>query len=406
MKVTPLDIRRKEFKRSMRGYADEEVDIFLDEVADEFERLYQENAEMQDRLQRLEEQLASHAQLKAALEKTLVSAQLQADQMTANARKESELIMRDAELKARDIVSESYSETQKVQQTLVQLKHLEEDFRFKFRSLLEAHLKLLNDAPIAVQGAEAVLAPALKNDAATLTPAEVRDGQPVSSSGPGPADTPSASAGGIDPESRRESGVPEAQGLDARSAETSDLTEPPGAAAEPEQQTFAPRPERTVINRRARPGEEAPPQQEEPAIGTGGYAGPSSVWPTEEPEDSGLLSAAGAASAAAADEDVPTQETEAPIPVSSSVYAEYREADQEPVAGEASQARRDAGTETPGAYAEAAEPEAQPKAETYGDDSEERPVRGFFFGRQVDYLDDSFVTSETQKSDKGRDFEW
>ena len=39
VKITPLDIRRKEFKRSMRGYADEEVDVFLDEVADEFERL-------------------------------------------------------------------------------------------------------------------------------------------------------------------------------------------------------------------------------------------------------------------------------------------------------------------------------------------------------------------------------
>ena len=179
MKVTPLDIRRKEFKRSMRGYADEEVDIFLDEVADEFERLFQENAEMNDRLQRLEEQLESYAQLKTALEKTLVSAQLQADQMTANARKESELIMRDAELQARNIVSESYGETQKVQQALVQLKHLEEDFRFKFRSLLEAHLKLLNDAPLAAPApaaaaaAAAVVVPAVAPEEAALDVAAV-----------------------------------------------------------------------------------------------------------------------------------------------------------------------------------------------------------------------------------------
>lgn len=155
MKVTPLDIRRKEFKRSMRGYADEEVDIFLDEVADEFERLYQENAEMHDRLQRLEEQIAGHAQIKDALEKTLISAQLQSDEMKLNARKEGELILQEAELKARQIVNESYSETQRVQQTLVQLKHLEEDFRFKFRSLLEGHLKLLNDAAIVAPSAQA-----------------------------------------------------------------------------------------------------------------------------------------------------------------------------------------------------------------------------------------------------------
>jgi len=148
VKVTPLDIRRKEFKRSMRGYSDEEVDIFLDEVADEFERLFQENIELHDRVQRLEEQIAGHAQMRDALEKTLISAQLQADEMKANARKEGELILRDAELKARQVVNDSYGETQRVQQTLTQLKHLEEDFRFKFRSLLEGHLKLLSEAAI------------------------------------------------------------------------------------------------------------------------------------------------------------------------------------------------------------------------------------------------------------------
>ena len=161
VKVTPLDIRRKEFKRSVRGYADEEVDLFLDEVADEFERLYQENAELQERIRRLEEQLSTHLQLRDALEKTLVSAQFQADETKANARKESELILRDAELKARSIVSDSYSEVQKVQQALVQLKHLEEDFRYKFRSLLQGHLKLLAAAPIDMPAGQAVMEPAV-----------------------------------------------------------------------------------------------------------------------------------------------------------------------------------------------------------------------------------------------------
>lgn len=158
MKVTPLDIRRKEFKRSVRGYSDEEVDLFLDEVADEIERLFQENVDLQDRIRRLEEQVAGHAQLRDALEKTLVTAQFQADETKANARKEGELILRDAELKARGIVSDSYSEIQRVQQALIQLKYLEEDFRFKFRSLLEGHLKLLDEAPINLGAGQPVIA--------------------------------------------------------------------------------------------------------------------------------------------------------------------------------------------------------------------------------------------------------
>ena len=71
MKLTPLDIRHKEFRRAMRGYSDEEVDVFLDEIADEFERLFQENIDAQERIQRLEEQLAQYEGLKETLQKTL-----------------------------------------------------------------------------------------------------------------------------------------------------------------------------------------------------------------------------------------------------------------------------------------------------------------------------------------------
>ena len=87
--------------------------------------------------------MAEYEQLKETLNNTLVSAQQQADATRANAHKEGELILRDAELKARDIVGDSYSEKQRVQQSLIQLRQIEEDFRFKFRSLLEAHLNLL-----------------------------------------------------------------------------------------------------------------------------------------------------------------------------------------------------------------------------------------------------------------------
>ena len=144
MKLTPLDIRHKEFRRALRGYSDEEVDVFLDEVADEFERLFQENIDLKERNQRLDEQVTQYVSLKETLQKTLISAQQQSDEMRANARKEAELILRDADLKSRDIVNESYSEKQRVQQALIQLKQVEEDFRFKFRSLLEQHLNTLS----------------------------------------------------------------------------------------------------------------------------------------------------------------------------------------------------------------------------------------------------------------------
>jgi cell division initiation protein len=154
VKIGPHDIRRREFKRSVRGYVDEEVDEFLDVVANEFERLFQENAELEDRVHVLQEQVAGHTHIRQALEKTLVAAQLQSEEIRSNAEKEGQSILRDAEDKAKGIVSELYSQTQRVQQTLMQLKLIEEDFRFKFRALLEGYLRILDEGPVLLSGLE------------------------------------------------------------------------------------------------------------------------------------------------------------------------------------------------------------------------------------------------------------
>ena len=89
MKLTPLDIRHKEFKRGMRGYVDGEVDEFLDEVADEFERLFKENIELSERCEGLQEKIDQYRNLEETLQNTLVAAQRSAEELKANAQKES-----------------------------------------------------------------------------------------------------------------------------------------------------------------------------------------------------------------------------------------------------------------------------------------------------------------------------
>ena len=355
MKVTPLDIRRKEFKRSMRGYADEEVDIFLDEVADEFERLFQENAEMNDRLQRLEEQLESYAQLKTALEKTLVSAQLQADQVTANARKESELIMRDAELQARNIVSESYGETQKVQQALVQLKHLEEDFRFKFRSLLEAHLKLLNDAPLAAPApAAAAVAAAVVAPAVAPEEAHTRRGAAWR-------------------QSRRS--------LPSRTL--SPMAPPPALKTqhtEPAQEEVA---------------AAAPPAQTEPKV----------RWPQDD-DQAQVEAETALAEGEVETEGVPAARRRTGRRGYGGVGIDGRRSDSGD--GRSGHPRRPGArtSRPPEESAQVASESAVAAAGAQVGGDDEAQTHGFFFGKQMDDIDDSFVTMETPTKDNTRDFEW
>jgi cell division initiation protein len=155
MKLTPLDIRHKEFKRGMRGYADVEVDEFLDEIADEFERLFKENIDLKERTEALEDKVAGYKRIEETLQKTLINAQASAEELKQNATKESQLILQDAELKARQLVNEAYSERQAIEQNTVKLRSAEEDFRFKFKTLLEGFLRQLKETPEATAPAQA-----------------------------------------------------------------------------------------------------------------------------------------------------------------------------------------------------------------------------------------------------------
>lgn len=144
MRLTPLDIRHKEFTRSMRGYKDLEVDEFLDDIADEFERLFNENIDYKDKLETLNEKVEQYRNIEDTLKKTLLSAQHQADEMKQNAQKESDLILRDAELKSRTIVNDSYAERQKIQRSVQALKQKQEDLRFQLKSVIDAYANILD----------------------------------------------------------------------------------------------------------------------------------------------------------------------------------------------------------------------------------------------------------------------
>jgi len=155
MKLTPLDIRHKEFKRGMRGYADVEVDEFLDQIADEYERLFKENIDLQDRVESLEDKVAGYKRIEETLQKTLVNAQASAEEQKQNANKQAQLVLQDAELKSRQLVNEAYSERQAIEQSLAKLRSAEEDFRFKFRQLLEGYQRQLQETPAVAEAAPA-----------------------------------------------------------------------------------------------------------------------------------------------------------------------------------------------------------------------------------------------------------
>lgn len=141
MKLTALDIHHKEFRRSLRGYSEEDVDGFLDQVADEFDRLFKENIDSAEKLEQANERVRAYQSMEATLNNTLVSAQRSAEEIVNKAGLEADAMLRDAELKAKEIIHNALQKKQTVANELIRIKHAEEEFRTRYKALLEGQLR-------------------------------------------------------------------------------------------------------------------------------------------------------------------------------------------------------------------------------------------------------------------------
>ena len=144
--LTPLDIHNKEFKRGFRGYSEEEVDAFLDEVVKDYEKLYRENIELKETLDRVNSKLEHYQHMENTLHSTLVIAQETAEEVKLNARKESELQIKEAEIRGQKLVEESMSKVRRLHGEYEELQKQSHIYRTRMRTLLQAQLEMLQNA--------------------------------------------------------------------------------------------------------------------------------------------------------------------------------------------------------------------------------------------------------------------
>ncbi|PSR29998.1 cell division initiation protein [Sulfobacillus thermosulfidooxidans DSM 9293] len=148
MPLTPLDIVNKEFKHGFRGYNEDDVNEFLDEIVRDYEALIRENDELKENTSGMTERLEQYRKLEATLQNTLVIAQQTAEEVKAAARKEAELIVREAEAKAEEIIRNAEARVREAENQLSQLRYETEKFRAQIKSLLEAQLRLVTEGPL------------------------------------------------------------------------------------------------------------------------------------------------------------------------------------------------------------------------------------------------------------------
>lgn len=143
MRITPLDIQQKQFPMRFRGFDVEEVYAFLEIVREELEDLLRENASLKESVHRLETQIKEYRDMETTLRETLMTAQQMVEDYKTNARREAELIVKEAELKADAMMKEAQEKVIKIHEDIVDLKGIRRHFKEELRRMLESHLKML-----------------------------------------------------------------------------------------------------------------------------------------------------------------------------------------------------------------------------------------------------------------------
>ena len=115
----------------------------LEQVAEAFEHVWRERADLEDRVEELESELRHHRELEEMLRKTLVSAERASDAMRENARREASTILRDSEARAREIIGEAHADRERVRREALRIRDAEREFRSRFRSVVASTVHLV-----------------------------------------------------------------------------------------------------------------------------------------------------------------------------------------------------------------------------------------------------------------------
>jgi cell division initiation protein len=145
MTLSPFEAERREFGRAPFGYRRRDVDHFVDEVQRSLRDLWTERGDAREDNERLKERLARYEQLEEQLKNTLLLAQDSAEKAHEQARRESELILREAGQKSRDIVHAAHEDKQRLEMVLRDLHGAEQEARQRLRALSGAILSHLDD---------------------------------------------------------------------------------------------------------------------------------------------------------------------------------------------------------------------------------------------------------------------
>ena len=155
MRISPIDIQQQQFKSRFLGYEKAGVDLFLELLAEELERLVRKNQDLQEELSRTNTTLAEMRDREESLKETLISTQKITEGLKSTARREVDVLMAEAEVKAERLMYNAEERRQQLIEEVQEIKRQKIDFEVGLRGLLEKHIRMLDLNVVAIDQQDA-----------------------------------------------------------------------------------------------------------------------------------------------------------------------------------------------------------------------------------------------------------
>jgi cell division initiation protein len=161
MKIAPIDIAHKTFTRKVMGLDADEVADFLRDVADQMEEIIRERNSLKEMIRQRDLQIMEYKERDEGLKATIQTATKMSEQIRIDAEREAKLIIGDAQQKSEMILKDSRDSLKRVYQEIADIKRLRMQFEVNMRSLVQAHIAMLDQGHLTMPDPQINLAHAV-----------------------------------------------------------------------------------------------------------------------------------------------------------------------------------------------------------------------------------------------------
>lgn len=143
--ITPMDLRTKTFRKAtVGGYDKRDVDEYIEVLTEDYEKVYKQSVETQDKIATLTKLLDSYKAMEDTMKNSIIVAQSTAEELQRTSQEKAEIIIDEAKLKAKEIIDEANAEVKNIQTQLAEMKTAMELYKNSAKGMLTAQLEVLD----------------------------------------------------------------------------------------------------------------------------------------------------------------------------------------------------------------------------------------------------------------------